>query len=269
MILEHTVLKHIRYPISVMFCCFLWRAYSWNLSCPISIWAGYSSSFPPSWEFAFLCSPYHFLVSFLILASAWERFWNLVWKHLRSHFPSKFGRHCSVPFSIALRGWCHSDPQSFICDLTLSRIVSRIFSLSPIFLNFIVIFFCGLVIVVFFLSQQLNMTLANSCSSFLWNVLNCFFENDHFHISCLLYFLTSLALSRLTICYRSPLLQSRPLCLLFWFVLLCLFCLFEKPSSTVFSNCSIAFISIVCLISKSSSLFSEYSPPASFKNSIL
>lgn len=90
-------------------------------------------------------------------------------------FPPNLEGIALFPPALPLRGWCHSDPQSFICDLILSRIVSRIFSLSPIFLNFIVIFFCGLVIVVFFLSQQLNMTLANSCSSFLWNVLNCFF----------------------------------------------------------------------------------------------
>lgn len=236
------------------------RAYSWNLSWPISIWAGYSSLFPTSWEFALLCSLYPFVVPFLVLAGAWEKFWNRVWKHLHSHFPSKFGRHCLVASSTAVERLMPIWSPVFLCDL-ISLEGFRVFSLSLIFWNFIVIFFCGLV-VFFFLSQQLNMTLANSCSSFLWNVVNYFFENDHFHISCLLCCWASVALSRLTICYGPFLPQPPPLCLLVLFVLLCVcFCLFEKPSSTIFSNCSVEFISIICLVSKSSSLFSEWSHP--------
>lgn len=170
-------------------------------------------------------------------------------------FPPRLEGIAQLPLMLLWRGWCRPDPWSFPCDLL---ILSRSFH-SLLFICGVLKFRSNMPLWVgfFFPSYQLRKLPFFSSLKCLQLLL---WKLSFPHL------LSSLCLDFYCIIWTYHLLGIPPpiFCLLF-FALFCFlfgFVYFEKISSTIFSNSSSEFISvIICLVSKSSSLFSECSHP--------
>lgn len=205
-----------------VFCCLPWRVYSWDHVVllqlgrySLNMLHGSHSHFQLLENFLCFARQHPFLIPFLVLAGAREKFWNLVsWKRLQVHFPLSFGRHCSVASSVTVERLIWSPVFHTWPVQSLETFI--VFFLSLAFQNFIMIWLCGLASFFFPINCAWHLE-----TLILWNFLNYFFENDlspafTFSISGPLFHYLDLSF----VVYFSPVLC---LCL---FVLLC-FCLFS------------------------------------------
>ena len=185
-----SVLKPIRWPICVLFCFFsLERVFLESvLSC--SSWPGYSLNMlhPSHRHFQLvenvLCfAPTPFLSPLPCVGRCTrDVLESCVSKDIFFPiFPPNLEDIAGLPPASLLRGWYQPDPWSFTCDLfILSRSFHGLLFIPGFWKFHNNMPFVGWCF--FFLSHQLNLTFANSCSSVPWNVLNYFFENHLFHI---------------------------------------------------------------------------------------